>query len=201
MQRGWPYEWKTQILSEKTEHFYSSIVCPSSARSKRMVQQEVYFRSKIIERNSTGRSDGVCSAVGAKSLKRWSWKRDRESAKALFTWIFLDINSKTIGRTNFMTNCDFDILLFIIKNSAWLSIRNNSFLFTNWGVQIKSAIKIGINSRNEMSDINYLSFQWAGYRSWAQWPDKYAAQPRFIFPAESVNSSRVSLDRQSLSGK
>jgi hypothetical protein len=35
----------------------------------------------------------------------------------------------------------------------------------------------------------------------AQWPDKYAAQPKFIFPAESVNSSRVSLDRQSLSGK
>ena len=105
---------------KKTEHFYSSIVCPSSARSKRMVQQEVYFRSEIIERNSTGMSDGVCSAVGAKSLKRWSWKRDRESAKALFTWIFLDINNKTIGRTKFMTN--FDVVLFIIKTRAWLSI-------------------------------------------------------------------------------
>ena len=174
-----------------------------------MVQQEVYFRSEIIERNSTRMSDGVWSAEGAKSLKRWSWKRNRESAISLFipgicrarTWIFLDINSKTIGRTNFMTNFDFDVLLFIIKTSAWLSIRSNSYLFTNWGVQIKSAIKIGINSRNEMSDINTLSFQWAGYRSWAQWPDKYAAQPRFLFPAESVNSSRVSLDHQSMSGK
>ena len=110
-------------LFRKTEHFNSSIVWPSSARSKRMVQQEVYFRSEIIERNSTWMSDGVWSAVGAKSLKRWSWKRDRESAISLFTpgicrartWIFLDINSKTIGRTNFMTNFDFDVPLFIVK--------------------------------------------------------------------------------------
>ena len=28
-------------------------------KSKRMVQQEVYFRSEIIERNSTGMSDGI----------------------------------------------------------------------------------------------------------------------------------------------
>jgi hypothetical protein len=40
-----------------------------------MVQQEVYFRSEIIERNSTWMSDGVWSSVGAKSLKRWSWTR------------------------------------------------------------------------------------------------------------------------------
>jgi hypothetical protein len=26
VQKGWPYEWKTQILSEKTGHFYNSIV-------------------------------------------------------------------------------------------------------------------------------------------------------------------------------
>ena len=98
----------------------------------------VYFRLEIIPKNFIGISVGVGSSCGAYFQKRSIWKRDKASAITLcepWTWtalncVLLHIVKSTKGRSNFMTDWDFDVLLFIIVTNAWLSILKRSFLPT-----------------------------------------------------------------------
>lgn len=102
------------------------LICFNCARGQRILQNKIHIIFDMMLRNSVG----CWSAFGARSLKRFIWKRDKASAIELtepsicivLKLILLLNVHNTNDLINFITDFDFEVLVFIIVTRALLSI-------------------------------------------------------------------------------
>ena len=129
--------------------------------------------------NEGGMKQGVRSALGARSLKRLTWKRERASAIPLSTpgtWrartkklCFIEMRTKK--RTRSITRGAFEWPELIIATTLSLSHQNWRRLPAKWGYQRAQAITIGKSSCHSMLiPVFLLIRRWGGHCPWNHFP-------------------------------
>jgi hypothetical protein len=129
-----PNIFQAKFFPKITKHFQPFLICFHCTSD---LSNKKYFRLEMMFRNYVGVSTGCWSLLGATSPNRLIWKRDKASAimlidpsmcTALICILLRNVHN-TNGRSNFITDFDLEVLLFIIVTNAIVSTLNNILLF------------------------------------------------------------------------